>query len=226
MTYTRAEMLKFAVAFALRKLRIHRRKGAMTEAQRYEAGELVVHELRATRGGWTRLYRTTAPARAGRMGRRLAEGHCDMDYQQQDQDCDLNGIQYVRLRLASIRDHGTILPLPFPRQFYARDINRIEGQFVALQGLERDLAPYIADPLPLFVRDPNTRALRTAYQPAGKDRPFGHRNEYLLPAAHRGFKADLASAFVFFRAGGPSSHRVLTGCAHASTTMASCLFRL
>lgn len=48
----RGKMLSFAVAFALRKLNIHGRKGAMTEAQRYEAGDLVVRELRRYGDPW------------------------------------------------------------------------------------------------------------------------------------------------------------------------------
>ena len=52
MPYKRGEMLRFAVAFALRKLKIHGRKGAMTEAQRYEAGDLVVRELKQYGDPW------------------------------------------------------------------------------------------------------------------------------------------------------------------------------
>ena len=46
MPYTRAGMLRFAVAFALRKLKIHGRKGVLTEEQRYAIGDHVVSELR------------------------------------------------------------------------------------------------------------------------------------------------------------------------------------
>jgi len=52
MPYKRGEMLRFAVAFALRRLKIHGRKGAMTEAQRYEAGDLVVRELKRYGDPW------------------------------------------------------------------------------------------------------------------------------------------------------------------------------
>ena len=52
MPYKRGEMLRFAVAFALRRLKIHGRKGAMTEAQRYEAGDLVVRELKQYGDPW------------------------------------------------------------------------------------------------------------------------------------------------------------------------------
>jgi len=52
MPYTRGEMLRFAVAMALRKLKIHGRKGVMTEAQRYEAGDLVVRELKERNDPW------------------------------------------------------------------------------------------------------------------------------------------------------------------------------
>ena len=52
MPYKRGEMLRFAVAFALRKLKIHGRKGVMTDAQRYEAGDLVVRELKQYGDPW------------------------------------------------------------------------------------------------------------------------------------------------------------------------------
>ena len=52
MPYTRGEMLRFAVAFALRRLKIHGRKGVMTEQQRYEAGDLVVSELKRHGDPW------------------------------------------------------------------------------------------------------------------------------------------------------------------------------
>jgi len=52
MPYTRGEMLRFAVAFALRTLKIHGRKGVMTEQQRYEAGDLVVAQLKRHGDPW------------------------------------------------------------------------------------------------------------------------------------------------------------------------------
>jgi hypothetical protein len=52
MPYKRGEILKSAVAFALRKLKIHGRKGAMTEEQRYEAGDVVVYELKRYGDPW------------------------------------------------------------------------------------------------------------------------------------------------------------------------------
>jgi hypothetical protein len=52
MPYSRAEMLKFAVAFALMKMKIHGRKGALTEEQRYEIGDHVVYELKRNGDPW------------------------------------------------------------------------------------------------------------------------------------------------------------------------------
>ena len=52
MARTRGELLRFAVAFALRKLKIHGRKGVMTEEQRYDAGDLVVAELQRYGDPW------------------------------------------------------------------------------------------------------------------------------------------------------------------------------
>ena len=52
MAYTRGYILSRAVAFVLAKLKIHGRKGVMTEAQRYEAGNLVVSELKRYGDEW------------------------------------------------------------------------------------------------------------------------------------------------------------------------------
>ena len=41
----RGEVLKFAIAFALRKVKIHGRKGVITEDQRFEIAEHVVRNL-------------------------------------------------------------------------------------------------------------------------------------------------------------------------------------
>lgn len=45
MGITRGEVLKSAIAYALRKVKIHGRKGVITEDQRYEIAEYAVRNL-------------------------------------------------------------------------------------------------------------------------------------------------------------------------------------
>jgi len=52
MPYTRGGMLRFAVAFALRTLKIHGRKGVPTEEQCYAIGDHVISELRRHGDPW------------------------------------------------------------------------------------------------------------------------------------------------------------------------------
>ncbi len=46
MSIKRGEILKFSIAFALRKVKIYGRKGVITEAQRYEIAEYAVEALK------------------------------------------------------------------------------------------------------------------------------------------------------------------------------------
>ena len=52
MPRTRGELLRFTVAFVLRKLKIQGRKGALTEGQRYEIGDHVVYEMKRYGDPW------------------------------------------------------------------------------------------------------------------------------------------------------------------------------
>jgi len=52
MPYTRAEQLREAIAYALRALKIHGRRGALTEDDRYAIADHAVAELRKNGDPW------------------------------------------------------------------------------------------------------------------------------------------------------------------------------